>query len=150
MIRAATTDDLNAIAQIEQEAQSHGWTAQQLAEELNRSGGHMLVATADNQVVGFAVGWSVAEETHILDVAVCRHKRRDGIGRSLVEALLKTCGNTVAMLEVREGNTPARTLYESLGFKTVGKRAHYYKDGEAAVLMTLNSANAEVVLLGER
>ncbi|MEE2750023.1 MAG: ribosomal protein S18-alanine N-acetyltransferase [Myxococcota bacterium] len=150
MIRAATPSDLNAIAQIEQATQSHGWTFQQLADELERPNGHLLVATTNSEVIGFAAGWSVAEETHILDVAVSASERRNGVGRALVEALLTLCGNPIAMLEVRDSNTPARALYESLGFKTVGRRERYYKDGEAAVLMTLESANAEVILLGER
>ena len=150
MIRAATPNDLKAIVRIEQTAQSHGWTPQQLADELKRPNGHMLVATTGDMVIGFAVGWSVAEEAHILDVAVCPDERRHGVGRRLVEALLQACGDPVALLEVRVSNTPARRLYESLGFRTVGRRPNYYKDGEEALLMTLDSANPEVVLLGER
>ncbi len=109
----------------------------------------MLVATADKSVIGFVVGWSVAQETHILDVAVCPHHRRQGVGRALVNALLRACDNPVALLEVRASNRAAQQLYESLGFQVVGKREKYYKDGEGALLMTLDSANSEVVLLGK-
>ena len=41
-------------------------------------------------------------------------------------------------LEVRAGNTPARALYESMGFQTVGVRKNYYeKPTEDAILMTV-------------
>jgi len=149
MIRNATVEDLQEIVRIEQASQSHGWTPQQLAEELERSNGHMLVAIADKSVIGFVVGWSVAQETHILDVAVCPSRRRTGIGRALVNALLRACGNPVALLEVRASNGAARRLYESLGFQIVGKRENYYKDGEGALLMTLDSTNPEVIFLGK-
>ena len=43
-----------------------------------------------------------------------------------------------AMLEVREGNIAARTLYESLGFVPEFVRKGYYSDGENAVLMKKN------------
>ena len=40
------------------------------------------------------------------------------------------------LLEVRESNTPARTLYEKLGFYQVGKRPHYYSQpDEAGIIM---------------
>ena len=48
---------------------------------------------------------------------------------------------TVCYLEVRESNTAARTLYESLGFVQTGYRPRYYSQPEeAAVLMTAQLA----------
>jgi len=40
------------------------------------------------------------------------------------------------VLEVRPSNTEARTLYESFGFRVVGRRRGYYYDtGEDALVM---------------
>ena len=40
------------------------------------------------------------------------------------------------MLEVREGNLPARRLYESFGFISLGERKNFYQNPpEAGVIM---------------
>ena len=45
-----------------------------------------------------------------------------------------------AVLEVRQSNTAARQLYESLGFRPVGIRPHYYDViKEPAILMRLEA-----------
>jgi ribosomal-protein-alanine N-acetyltransferase len=38
-------------------------------------------------------------------------------------------------LEVREGNDPARTLYENFGFQTLRRVRNYYDDGTDAFVM---------------
>jgi ribosomal-protein-alanine N-acetyltransferase len=49
----------------------------------------------------------------------------------------------LALLEVRRGNTAARHLYESVGFRPAGIRPGYYSVGrEAAVLMELEMDRA--------
>jgi [ribosomal protein S18]-alanine N-acetyltransferase len=40
-------------------------------------------------------------------------------------------------LEVHEGNKSARNLYKKLGFRQVGRRPSYYRDGFAAILYSL-------------
>ena len=46
-------------------------------------------------------------------------------------------GAQVAWLEVRPSNHPALNLYQSLGFKEVGRRPRYYDDTqEDALLLT--------------
>lgn len=40
------------------------------------------------------------------------------------------------LLEVHEGNLSALSLYTQAGFKHVGTRKNYYKDGKSAWLMT--------------
>ena len=50
----------------------------------------------------------------------------------------------LVVLEVRPSNTEARTLYESFGFRVVGRRRGYYYDtGEDALVMEadLQTAN---------
>jgi ribosomal-protein-alanine N-acetyltransferase len=67
--------------------------------------------------------------------------RRRGIARALVSALEREgeLGSArVILLEVRESNEPALSLYGGLGFRELDRRARYYDDtGEDAVVMQL-------------
>jgi ribosomal-protein-alanine N-acetyltransferase len=40
-------------------------------------------------------------------------------------------------LEVAAGNTPARALYDTVGFTEAGRRRRYYSNGEDALLMVM-------------
>ena len=131
MIRAATTDDVPAMAAI-----AAGWTAAQLAEELEQPLARVLVWDQDGRVLGHALGWAVAGETQVHEIAVAPVARRRGLGRQLVEALCAACGGGPALLELRASNAPALALYQACGFETVGRRPRYYPDGEDALLMT--------------
>ena len=66
-------------------------------------------------------------------------KRRRGFGRLLLATLLRAArdaGCERAFLEVREGNAPARALYEGAGFRPCGRRKDYYRlPTEDAILM---------------
>ena len=48
----------------------------------------------------------------------------------------QAAGARLSTLEVRAGNIPAQRLYEKLGFEIVGRRRHYYRDGEDGLIMT--------------
>jgi len=147
MIRFGHPEDIEAIARIEHAAQPTGWTQEQLAEELAGDNAIFLVAEEDGAVCGFSIGWRVADETHVLDVAVDLNHRRRGLGRALIESLIREGGPGNVLLELRASNTSALRLYESLGFTIAGHRSGYYQDGEDALLMTLPAA--KVVLPGE-
>jgi ribosomal-protein-alanine N-acetyltransferase len=63
--------------------------------------------------------------------------RRQGIARRLMETVIEQDGTNL-FLEVRESNTSARKLYESLGLLVQGRRTHYYHDPpEDAIVMAL-------------
>jgi [ribosomal protein S18]-alanine N-acetyltransferase len=81
-------------------------------------------------VVGYVVAHDAAGEGEILNLAVAPARHRRGIGRALVEgvlAVLSDRGVSEVFLEVRESNAGARALYDSLGFREVGRRARYYR-----------------------
>ncbi|HVH45565.1 MAG TPA: ribosomal protein S18-alanine N-acetyltransferase, partial [Labilithrix sp.] len=84
--------------------------------------------------------WHVADEIHLLNVAVDPDARRGGIGRALVEDLLGYARSKKAakvLLEVRASNEAAIRLYEHLGFKKFNVRVRYYADDEDGIEMAL-------------
>ena len=82
--------------------------------------------------------WHVADEAHVINVAVAPAERRRGIGRALVQTLLAYAREHAiakVLLEVRAGNSAAIGLYRSLGFAEFNVRRRYYPDGEDAIEM---------------
>ncbi|MBP5253769.1 MAG: ribosomal protein S18-alanine N-acetyltransferase [Lachnospiraceae bacterium] len=81
-------------------------------------------------IVGYIGMYRALDEGNIANLAVDPAMRRQGVGRRLLEALLRQSaplGVKTLFLEVRESNVPAFTLYESLGFCQVGRRRDYYQ-----------------------
>ncbi|GBF96158.1 hypothetical protein Rsub_08906 [Raphidocelis subcapitata] len=87
---------------------------------------------------GFIVGWLVAGELQLLELAVHPDCRRRGLGAALLRRLLLEAGcdaAAAAVLEVRADNGGALALYAAHGFGEVGRRRRYYPDGCDALLM---------------
>jgi ribosomal-protein-alanine N-acetyltransferase len=83
--------------------------------------------------------WLMVDEAHISTIASHPEYRGCGLGQLIIVALLEAAqarGAHRATLEVRAFNLVAQGLYEKLGFKQVGTRRSYYRDGEAALIMT--------------
>jgi ribosomal-protein-alanine N-acetyltransferase len=75
-------------------------------------------------------------EVYIVSLAVDERFRRMGHARRLMhEALAHTePGLRTVVLEVREDNAAARSLYEKLGFSAGERLKRYYADGTAAIV----------------
>lgn len=72
-------------------------------------------------------------------IAILPGARRRGLGRELLDSLVATAverGATRILLEVAASNVAAISLYESFGFATIDRRAHYYGSGVDAVVMS--------------
>ena len=90
----------------------------------------MRVAVLAPDLVGYIVGRSVLDEAEILNLGVAPPARRQGVARALVGELLSAfvgSGVRSVFLEVRESNHPALALYQSFGFRAVGRRQRYYQ-----------------------
>ncbi|MBF7072453.1 ribosomal protein S18-alanine N-acetyltransferase [Glaciecola sp. MH2013] len=91
--------------------------------------GRSLVAVKNEVVVGYSLLSSVLDEETLEDIAVLPAFRKQGVGRSLVEASVtqaKKRGQKVIFLEVRQSNESAIAMYRSLGFELIGERKNYY------------------------
>lgn len=125
-----TADHVIQIAQLERECFSDPWSQNSIASELENPLSYWLVAMAGNVVAGYVGSQTVLGESDMMNLAVRGEFRRQGVARDLVLALidgLNQRGSHCLTLEVRESNTPARKLYEKLGFVQVGIRPNYYQ-----------------------
>ena len=81
-------------------------------------------------MVGYAgiarLGRTPPFEYEIHTIGVDPDYQRRGIGRAMMDRLLNWAEGVV-FLEVRTDNEAAITLYQSLGFVTVGLRKRYYR-----------------------
>lgn len=138
-LRGATHADLDALERIERVANSSPWTRQHFIDEMQREVAKLLVAVAEDQIVGFLAYWVVAGEAEILNIAIDPTCRRAGIASALLHDMLSAPQETpldAVFLEVRASNGGALGFYAHHGFQRCGVRARYYRDPvEDAVLM---------------
>lgn len=121
---------VSQIAALEKKCFSDPWSERSIASELQNPLSLWLAALDGDRVAGYIGSQTVLGESDMMNLAVSPEYRRQGIGRSLVRALidrLRQMGSHSITLEVRASNLPARKLYESLGFTQVGLRKGYYE-----------------------
>lgn len=134
--------DVNGFWAIEKISFPTPWSRLSFLAELGHSLSHTLVAGPPPpqpwQVWAYLIYWVVAEEMHILNLAVHPQHRRRGLARRLLTGAMthaRALGAQVAWLEVRPSNDPALSLYRSFGFKEVGRRPRYYDDTQEDALL---------------
>ncbi len=133
------SDHIPLVMPLELEAYPDPWTQGMFQQETNNGASHFYVVFANDQILGYGGFWFVLDEAHITKVTIASPFRGQGYGRTLMAFLIERVidlDGAEIRLEVREGNTAARHLYESLGFESVGLRKGYYaRTNETAVVM---------------
>lgn len=136
-------NDLDAILEIEAASFASPWTKDSFLFDLRENPFSRASVARDEtgEAVGYACCWHLYEELKINNIAVRPDRRRAGIGRALLRHVLEQGQQAkckVALLEVRPSNTAARTMYESAGFRQVGRRRDYYRmEKEDALVLAL-------------
>ena len=137
-IRILRKEDLKDVAEIEKLCFGEPWSENSL-ELLLRDGNFGVAAIEEGRVVGYVGVISAPPEGEITNVATHPDFRRRGVGEGILEALKREAedrGIESLYLEVRRSNSPARGLYEKMGFAVIGERKGFYKNPkEDAVLM---------------
>lgn len=142
LLRRAAFSDIKAICEIERLSFPSPWSKWCFLTEYVNPHSTILVAGPPPpqpwQVWGYIVFWIVADEMHILNLAVHPDRRRRGIARALLSAALAQGQRqqvAVVSLEVRPSNRAALSLYHSFGFRQVGRRPRYYADNQEDALV---------------
>lgn len=136
-----------ALATLAVRAMDHPWSADQIREALASPRARLMCQEdATGGMIGFVLGRRVDRDVVEIDlVAVDPDRRREGIGRGLLEELIAAEGEggvTTFRLELAASNAGAAALYAAVGFVVVGRRARYYPDGDDALLLTWTAEDA--------
>ncbi|MCE2422903.1 MAG: ribosomal protein S18-alanine N-acetyltransferase [Gemmatimonadetes bacterium] len=141
VLRDMAAADLRAVMTIERSAFDEPWPESAFSGLLARGDALHTVATAGKTgcVVGYSVTLVQGRLAQLANLAVAEGARRRGLGRRLArEAVAASAlrGARRIFLEVREGNVPALTLYEELGFEALSVRPDYYSNpSEDAIVL---------------
>ena len=150
VVRQCDRRDLPQVIRINLDTLPEHYSDMFFEELLLESPETFLVAEKNGTIVGYIMcrvefGFShlkrfgLARKCHIVSVAVSEGHRNRGLGRALAEEAVKGMQNkgcSEVYLEVRLTNELAIRLYEQLGFKATARLEGYYRDGEAAFLMS--------------
>ena len=114
------------------------WTLEQVLADLGQPQNWYALAYSGEELVGFLAIQENLYELEVVQIAV----RKEWQGRGIAGQLLETVPQEKEVfLEVREGNTPARTLYQKRGFKEIGCRKGYYHAPSEDAIMMKREAN---------
>jgi ribosomal-protein-alanine acetyltransferase len=133
-VQDASVKHLERLYEIEKECfVEEAFTKKQIAQLLTDYNSISLIARDNGEIVGFIVGivYPNRKEVngHILTIDVSPSHRRKGIGEMLLkemENIFAQKGVQACLLEVREDNVAAISLYRKLGYKEIGRLENYY------------------------
>jgi len=134
VIRPLTGADLDDLDRMEGELFGPArWSRQSLADEIvGQQRWYVGARRPGGALVGYAGLWFDGEDAQVMTLAVDATHQNHGLGRRLLDALVaraRELGAQRVLLEVRVDNDPAIHLYESSGFRRLGRRRGYYQPG---------------------
>ena len=148
--RPFTTDDLDEIMHINRLCLPENYGSSFFRDIHRRYPRTFIVAITNGNAIGYIMcrietGFSsirklkIVKRGHIISLAVLPENRKQGVAHALLShALRNVCkyGADECFLEVRISNDAAIALYQSLKFTISRRILGYYRDGEAAFVMT--------------
>jgi ribosomal-protein-alanine acetyltransferase len=147
-LRKASEADVAAIVEIETAAflePAERFNERKIRSLLRSHRTHVLVAERNGSVAGWGAGMAVMKGTRpwgrIYALAIHPSVRGQKLGAALAReliSLMKERGAEVIVLEVRQGNERAFSLYRRLGFQPCHQLPDYYGKGLHAQRMVLD------------
>ena len=140
--RKMELEDIPAVAELERSIFADPWPEAAFAREVDEgrtSWPRVAVHPEPGAILAYLVGWFVADEAHLANLAVQPRSRRRGLAQRLVNELVDEGSrrhSRFVLLEVRRSNRAAKAFYGKNGFYPVTVRPRYYRDnGEDAIVM---------------
>lgn len=130
--------DINDLSNFNQRYFDDGWSLEMLKSAFDSGRFHLFGAKDKEIIIGYISVSQSLDTADIEGIVVHPNYRKKGVAKSLIERAINQLidlGVQRILLEVREGNLPAISLYQSQGFSAISKRNKYYHDGENALVM---------------
>lgn len=136
-------EDLPQFVELDKQCLGGMWTLPGYEREWDSPNSFLLGASLSlgNDLAAMGAFWQILEEAHITLLAVGNQYRQRGLGKLVLQSLLReACQRQLerATLEVRASNTIALNLYGRFGFQIAGRRKRYYPDREDALILWVN------------
>ena len=113
------------------------WNIEQWAQEISKMNTKAFGIFENKKLIGVCVFQKVISEAEVTFLTIHPNHQRKGFGEKLINHLLTICEKENIrriILEVSYKNKEALYFYEKCGFKTIGLRRKYYRDGSDAIL----------------
>ena len=140
IIRPMVETDLPQVEMIEKSCFSLPWSEKSFRDASMAPDNIYLVCETEGMIAGYCGLWTVLGEGNITNMAVDSRFRKQGIGAALMREMERRGREQsvdIFFLEVRESNKAARSLYEKMGYRDIGRRKRFYeRPVEDAVVMS--------------
>ena len=113
------------------------WNLKQWEKELKKNYVYAFACFKNYQIIGICVFQKIFCNAELTYLSIHPTYKRKGLGKKLLKEIFKQCESFALEkihLEVSDKNLDAINFYRSFGFKTIGIRKKYYKDGSNALL----------------
>ena len=135
-IREINAKDSKSCYELDLKSIKH-WNQNQWKNELEKDYVTAIGIYLNDSILGVCVFHKIYDEGEIRYLSVHPSYKRRGLGKKLIYKTLKACKNEnikKIFLEVSVKNKQALSFYDYFGFKTIGIKKKYYKDGSDALL----------------
>ena len=147
-VRLLNRDDCRALAALEGECFSDGWSVSRFRSAMEQNIFEALGVDGGSGLQAYVAVYHIVDEVEILNLGVAEEVRGKGLGRRFLRDCLawwRMRGVTRVMLDVRPSNIAAVRLYLGCGFLEAGRRPGYFQDtGEDAILMEWSPPGADI------
>ena len=137
-VRKMEFRDVKKVVELEEKYLLESLGEKLLASELSEknNGVSFYVIENDDVVIGYIGRYYFFQEAEVLNFVVDESYQRQGYGQKLFDKMVEDMKDVKKItLEVRASNIKGINFYTKNGFKQVGVRKKYYKNGEDALLL---------------
>lgn len=137
-VRKMEFRDIKKVVELEEKYLLESLGKKLLASELSEknNGVSFYVIENDDVVIGYIGRYYFFQEAEVLNFVVDESYQRQGYGQKLFDKMVEDMKDVKKItLEVRASNIKGINFYTKNGFKQVGVRKRYYKNGEDALLL---------------